>query len=206
MELTGVFLLALAWLVLVAAISVYYSPSNNKSERQRYEDAPRRVLISSMSESQERISQFGAALLMYDPEIMKYQDPRRYDFHTYGSASQAWKSTFLKHLREIGEGVVQKALEFQRMIVLFDGPSLVGNVIFVPLEGEFPKTLDDPVMMNKYIRWAPPSNAISAIVPPGYRLRVHFSGGGISDINEGVTPSFVIPQPIEKLVVETKTS
>lgn len=163
--------------------------------------------VGNMNEPPERRLKFASALLMYDPRLQKYQDPRSYDFHTCGNATQMWKAKFREFLKDVGDNVVNRVLEYKDVIVLFDMENLVGNVIFIPLEGSYPQSVVDPVVFRKYIKWNPPSNIISAIIPQGFKLRVDFEaidakGSVVSKtIQDGITKTFVIAAPIKEVVI-----
>jgi len=165
-------------------------------------------IVINMNETDHRRSQFASALLNYDPQLMKYQDPRKFDFHLASSATQIWKNGFKKHIRGVADEVLQNILTYNRVIVLFDKSDLVGNVIFLPLEGQFPLSIKDDVLFKKYIKWEPPSNIISAIVPPGFRVRIDFAIEGRDQaiqsqyIFDGITKTFVIAQPVKSIVIE----
>jgi hypothetical protein len=165
------------------------------------------AVIANMAETPDRRSQFASSLLRYDPRMMKYQDPRNYDFHTCGFATQKWKAEFNTFISKVGDEVVQKVMTFDKMIVLFDGPQLVGNIIFVPIADSMPSEIDDQIVFRRYIKWAPPANSISAIVPAGYKIKVLFAVDGLPGvtevkyIEEGITPSFTIAQPLLSMTV-----
>jgi hypothetical protein len=160
-------------------------------------------IIANMNETSARRSQFASALLAYDPRIVKYQDPRLYDFHTCGNATQFWKNDFQTFLSTIADDVVTRVLSYKNVIVLFDAADLLGNVIFVPITENFPIVIDDQVMTSKYIKWEPPSNIISAIVPAGLKIRFDFSNSSSPDyIYDGITSSFFLTRPIAKIQVE----
>lgn len=164
-------------------------------------------IVSNMNETPERRLKFASALLTYDPRMQKYQDPRSYDFHTCGNATQMWKTKFRDFLKSVGDNVVNRVLEYKDVIVLFDQENLIGNVIFIPLEGAYPQQVIDPIVFRKYIKWSPPSNIISAIVPEGFALKFEFEaidskGSTISkSIPDGITKTFVIAAPIKSIII-----
>lgn len=158
--------------------------------------------------SNEQKKTFIGALLSYNPKMMKYQDPNKYDFHTCGMASQYWKDEFLTFINSLAELALDKILMYPKVIILFDKANLQGNVIFVPLEGQYPRLVQDTVAFRKYITWQPPSNIISAFIPAGFRVRVEFYIEGIPNqietkyIEDGITKAFVIAQPIKSMTIE----
>lgn len=199
-------MLVILLLSLVCFVIVYLILLNVKPCKERFTNDI--AIVMNMNETEHRRSQFASALLNYDPQLMKYQDPRKFDFHLASSATQIWKNGFKKHIRTIADDVLQNVLSYNRMIVLFDKSDLVGNVIFIPLEGPFPLSIKDEVFFKKYIKWEPPSNIISAIVPPGFRIRIDFAIEGSTQsiqsqyIYDGITKTFVIAQPLKSMMVE----
>jgi hypothetical protein len=149
------------------------------------------------------------ALMAFKPSMMKYQNPQLFDIHTSGVVSQYWKAGFEAFLDKQTDLFIESVLRYSKAILIFDKENLDGNVILVPLEEtEYPKIISDTVTFRKYITWKPPSNMISAIVPPGYRIRFEFNIDGIPDkvdvkiIEDGTTKAFTISQPIKSVFVE----
>lgn len=191
---------------MILLVFLYFVNSCPFSKHEQYTEDSLGV-VASMDETPSKRLQFAGALLMYDPRMMKYQDPRKYDFHTCGTASQKWKGDFRSFLNKVGDDIVDRVLNYDRMIVLFDDANLVGNIIFIPIEGELPQEIIDPIMYRKYIKWAPPANAISAVIPRGYKLKIEFAVEGMQDkvettyLRDGITKIQVISQPIKALYV-----
>ena len=150
-----------------------------------------------MNESGERRALLASALLLFDPRLRKYQDPRLYDLHVAGDPTQVWKARLRSKIAKAADHVIDDVLVDSNMIILFDRPNLTGNIVMIPLEGEFPLSVSDQVMLRKYIKWDPPSSMISAIVPKDYRVEFTYeNGAAIMYLEEGLTRSFVIPEPI----------
>lgn len=193
--------------LLVLMLVIAFVWSRLRVERDNFVDTTS-SLVANMNETPSRRAQFASALMLYDPRMMKYQDPRKYDFHTCGNATQVWKVAFTKHLEKASDLALEYALGFNRAVILFDQSNLVGNVIFVPIEGTLPQEVVDEIVFRKYIKWMPPANAISAIVPPGFRLRFEFYVDGARQqietkyIPDGITKEFAITQPLKSVAIE----
>lgn len=188
--------------ILAIVISVFIHTSRSAS-RELYEENQAVNIVMNMDTSPSRRLEIAAALLLYDPQTQKYQDPLKYDLHLSDSSTQRFKNQLKSVLQTVGDTALNAVLKHNALIVLFDGPNLVGNIVFLPLEGYFPQAVVDDVVYEKYIKWNPPSNIISAIIPNGYKLKFEFvESEDAKYIEDGITKTFVIAGPVHRMVIE----
>ena len=198
-RLVGISIIFVCCLVVISVMYQVLSVSKSM-----FVDTHPQSIVANMNENADRRLQLVSSLFLFDPRLRKYQDSRLYDFHVAGNATQYWKTNLKTHIMTIADKTLESLLNYKDSIILFDQPNLVGNIIFLPLEGEYPQNVTDEIMLRKYIKWNPPSNMISCVVPPGFNLEFSFENDNIGVIGDGITRSFVIPTPIKTIRILKK--
>ncbi len=149
------------------------------------------------------------ALMQFDPVAQRLtRFPPERTLYLVDDTATAWKQRFAAFKQKLVQNFIQECVSFPNTIFLFADDLFSGDVMVIPFEErQLPMEITDPVLLKFFVRWNPPVNSISALVPAGINLQI-FLGTTQQPfvVYEGATRAFTIDEPVVKVVVTSTSS
>lgn len=194
-------------LTIVVCMCAIYHVFISSSRMEGFGNQNEMINNMNYTELQKRI--LSAMLLSFNPSQHLYAQLKLggYDMFISDLAGVEWKNELNNRIVQGMNDFLGHVLSMQHMIVLFTNTMFDGHIIFIPIPASatnMPYVIDDKVIIQKYIRWEPPTKNISLIVPKGKQLRFYFKSDHIEPkaTVDGLIKEFILPDQIIRIEVD----
>lgn len=201
-------LLIIVSLLLIVCIVVIYFYSVHKSyctERFSKDQYPTVQELGLDPSAQQYLA---TALMQFDPVAQRVaRFPPERTLYLVDDTATSWKQRFFAFKQTLMQRFVQECISFPNTVFLFADDLFSGDIMVIPFEErQLPVEITDPVLLKFFVRWNPPVNSISALVPAGINLQIFSGTKKPYEVYEGATRAFSIDEPVTKVVVSSTTS
>lgn len=193
--------------LLTACAAVIYT-TMHKQGTERFVQYPTIQELGLSPSSQQYLA---TAFLQFDPVAHRLvRFPPERSLYLVDDTASSWKQRFSMFKQNLLQTYIQACLSFPDTVFLFADDLFSGDVVVIPFEGrQLPLEITDPVLLKFFVRWNPPTNSISALVPAGVNLQIYSSPSSATKpytVYEGATRAFSIDAPVVKVVVSSSAS